>query len=307
MSRVAPGALLAGMALDDALGDPARWHPVAGFGRLAQLTERALYRSSRAAGIAYTAIAVALPTLAAVALDRRLPRAAFATVTLVITLGGRTLRHTATRVADLIDAGELDAARALAPHLVSRRVAELDAHQLARAALESLAENTADAVAGPLLWTALAGPPGAVAYRAANTLDAMVGYRSPRYAAFGWASARLDDALNWPVARITAAATVLAAPLAGGGPAGALRTWGRDGHRHPSPNAGHVEAAFAGALGVRLGGPSRYGDAFETRPRLGDGVPPDPDAVRRAARLSGATGWTLAATLSALTARRAWG
>jgi adenosylcobinamide-phosphate synthase len=145
-----------------------------------------------------------------------------------------------------------------------------------------------------------------VAYRAANTLDAMVGYRDERYRAFGWAAARLDDALNWPVARLTAVATVAAAPLAGADARAAAGAWRRDGNRHPSPNGGQVEAAFAGALGVRLGGANRYGDAVEQRPHLGDGPPPDTAAIRRAARLSAWSGWLLAAVLAAIVGRRRW-
>ena len=262
MGRSAGVALLTGVALDEALGDPARLHPVAGFGAAAAAAERVVYRPSRASGAAYAAAA-------------------------------------------LLDAGRLEDARALAPSLVARRPDGLGAAELARATVESLAENTADAVAGPLVWTAVAGAPGAVAYRAANTLDAMVGYRDERYRAFGWAAARLDDALNWPVARLTAAATVAAAPLAGADARAAAGAWRRDGHLHPSPNGGQVEAAFAGALGVRLGGANRYGDAVEHRPHLGDGRPPDTDAIRRAARLSACVGWLLAAALALVASRRA--
>jgi adenosylcobinamide-phosphate synthase len=134
----------------------------------------------------------------------------------------------------------------------------------------------------------------------------MVGYRDERYHAFGWAAARLDDALNWPVSRLTAAATVAAAPLAGACARGAAAAWRRDGHRHPSPNGGQVEAAFAGALGVRLGGANRYGDAIEHRPQLGGGPAPDTTAIRRAARLSACVGWLLAAALALVARRRAW-
>src|SRR3954463_8486766 len=230
MGRSAGVALLAGVALDEALGDPARLHPVAGFGAAAAAAERAVYRPSRARGAAYAAAAVALPPALAGAVQRPIGRrAALAAACLAVTLGGRTLRRTALRMADLLDAGRLDQARApappplprrpegpraLAPPLVGRPREGLGPAELARATVESLAENTADAVAGPLLWTAVAGAPGAVAYRTANTLHAMVGYRDERYRAFGWAAARLDDALNWPVARLTAAATVAAAPLA---------------------------------------------------------------------------------------------
>jgi adenosylcobinamide-phosphate synthase len=128
------------------------------------------------------------------------------------------------------------------------------------------------------------------AYRAANTLDAMVGHRSERYADFGWAAARLDDALTWPVARAGAALAAVCAPVAGGSAGAALRALRRDGAAHPSPNAGRMEAAFAGALGVRLGGPLAYAGRVQERPRLGDGRAPVPDDVTRAIRLSFAVG-----------------
>jgi adenosylcobinamide-phosphate synthase len=183
----------------------------------------------------------------------------------------------------------------------------------------------------PLLWGAVAGLPGLAAYRAVNTLDAMVGYRSPRYLRFGWASARLDDLANWIPARVTAALTIACAPVAktrmaplpgtsaqspptGGhlvtrpargvaGSASALRAVLRDGPRHPSPNAGRCEAAFAGALGVRLGGTNVYGGVTEVRSGLGEGRTPEPDDIRRAIRLSRAvtTAATGLAVLVALT------
>jgi adenosylcobinamide-phosphate synthase len=290
-------------AADELLGDPVRWHPVAGFGAVAAAAERRLYRDTRAAGIVHTALLVVPPALAALALERRLPpgrRTLLMTVAAWVGLGGRTLRRTAARMADLVDAGEIDAARALAPALVARRPHALDGTELVRAATESLAENTADAVAGPLVWGAIAGPAGAIGHRAVNTLDAMVGYHSPRYARFGWCAARLDDAVNWPVARATAAATVAAAGLCGEHPRGALAIWRRDGASHPSPNAGRAEAAFAGALGITLGGSNDYAGVIERRPLLGDGPRPDTAALRRAVRLSAVTSYMLAAVASAL-------
>jgi adenosylcobinamide-phosphate synthase len=170
---------------------------------------------------------------------------------------------------------------------------------LVRATVESVAENTSDAAVAPLFWGAVAGLPGLIGYRAVNTLDAMVGYRSPRYARFGWAAARLDDVVNWVPARATAVLTVLVAPLAGGSPAGAWHAWRRDGAAHPSPNAGRCEAALAGALGLRLGGRNVYGARIEERPTLGDGEPPVRGDIRRAVRLSRAV-WTAAATSAAL-------
>jgi adenosylcobinamide-phosphate synthase len=297
MGAARAAGLLGAVALDAALGDPARLHPVAGFGRTAMVLERALYRPSRGAGVAYTIILVAAPAVAA-------RRAGWLAVWGWAALGGRSLRRTATRMADLVDAGEIAEARVLARALVARRTEGLDGAELTRAALESLAENTADAEAGTLVWGALAGAPGVAAHRAANTLDAMVGYRNARYARFGWAAARLDDVLGWPAARACAAATVLAAVACGEDARGAVRAWRRDGARHPSPNAGRVEAAFAGALGVTLGGRNDYDGTVEDRPRLGDGPPPDTAALRRAVRLSAATSRVLA--LGAAGVAMAW-
>lgn len=295
------------LAADELLGDPRRWHPVAGFGRLAGGLERRLYRDSRAAGALYAALLVAPVAIAGHRLDRRLGPVHRIVLTAAIgwaALGGRTLRRTATRMAELVDAGDLEKARALAPSLVGRRAERLDGPELIRAALESLAENTADAVAGPLLWTAVAGPGGALAHRAVNTLDAMVGYRSPRYARFGWCAARLDDALGWPVARATALAVAIAALPCGLDGLGALRTWRRDAPHHPSPNAGCAEAAFAGALGVTLGGANDYDGVIEQRPPLGSGARPDTAALRRAIQLSAATSYVIAAAAIATASTR---
>jgi adenosylcobinamide-phosphate synthase len=297
----------AGSLADLAVGDPARLHPVAGFGALAGALEARCWRPSRLAGVGYAAVLVGGTAALAALADRRLrrrpaARAAFAAAVTWTALGGRSLGRTAGALARAVGAGDLDAARRLAPALAGRDPAGLDGPELCRAALESVAENTADAVVAPLLWGALAGPAGVAAYRAANTLDAMVGHRSPRHARFGWAAARLDDALTWPAARLAAGLAVLLAPVAGGDRAHAWRTLRRDGRAHPSPNAGRLEAAFAGALGVRLGGRNRYGDRVEERPHLGDGPAPGPEAVARAVRLSRAVG--LAAAVLASTA--AW-
>ena len=172
------------------------------------------------------------------------------------------------------------------PSLCGRDPAALDAAGLTRAALESVAENTSDAQVAPLLWAAVGGVPAVLVYRGANTLDAMIGNRSPRYVRFGWAAARFDDAANFVAARVTALLVAACAPVVGGSPAGAVRAWRRDAARHPSPNAGVVEAAFAGALGVRLGGPTQYAHQLEIRPTLGDGRAPEIPDLRRAVRLS---------------------
>jgi adenosylcobinamide-phosphate synthase len=152
--------------------------------------------------------------------------------------------------------------------------------------VESVAENTSDAVVAPLFWGALAGLPGLLGYRAVNTLDAMIGHRSPRYLRFGWAAARLDDAANWLPARLAAVLTAAIAPSVAGSPAAAWRAWRRDARQHPSPNAGVVEAAFAGSLGVRLGGTNSYQGRAEVRGVLGDGRPVAVADIARAVRLS---------------------
>jgi len=232
-------------------------------------------------------------------------------------VGGTSLRREATAMAaDLETAGTpgsdaaLAAARERLPNLCGRDPSALDAGEIARATVESVAENTSDAVVAPLFWGAVVGLPGLVGYRAVNTLDAMVGHRSERYRDFGTAAARLDDAANLVPARLTAALTVLVAPLVRDpsgrrGPVrsatGALVAWVRDGRRHPSPNAGQCEAAMAGALGVRLGGRNVYHGRAEERPRLGRGPLPGPAEVRRAARISGAVG---TAALAAFVAAR---
>lgn len=209
-----------------------------------------------------------------------------------VVLGGTSLAREGAALAAELDGGDLAAARARLPGLCGRDPSALDARGLARAGTESMAENTADAVVAPLLWGALAGVPGLLGYRAVNTLDAMVGHRSPRYARFGWAAARLDDVANLLPARVCALLTVAVAPAVGGSPAASLRAWRRDAAAHPSPNAGPVEAAAAGALGVTLGGRTVYPHGAEERPRLGDGPPPGAADLRRAARLSRLVGVT---------------
>jgi len=293
--------LATGYALDAWLGDPSRFHPVAGYGRWAGVLERRMWAPDREAGAKFTAAAVGVPVavaaIAAIA-TRRHPLAR-ATLTAVVTwtvLGGRSLRREAHAIADSLAVDDIDAARSRLPNLCGRDPSTLDRQELARATVESVAENTSDAEVGPLLWGALAGLPGLVGYRAVNTLDAMVGHRSARYEQFGTASARLDDLANLAPSRFTAALTVAAAPLVNPGPrrglsvARAAWVWLRQGHRHPSPNSGQCEAAMAGALGVSLGGRNIYQGRTEDRPVLGNGPPPSTVDIRRTARLSGAVG-----------------
>lgn len=289
------GAGLAlGATLDALLGDPRRGHPVAAFGRAASALEKRLYGRSKVRGAAFTAGCVAVAAgagLAAERVTRRRPLAHTAVTALATwaVLGGTSLGREGRQMARLLEGADLEAARDRLPHLCGRDPAGLDGKALARATVESVAENTSDAAVAPLLWGAVAGIPGLLAYRAINTLDAMVGYRSERYAEFGWASARLDDVVNWMPARLTGLLTVVCAPVVGGRPGEAYTAFRRYGPHHPSPNAGRCEAAFAGALGVRLGGTNVYGGRVESRPALGEGRTPEVADIRRAVRLSTAT------------------
>ncbi len=290
LGRSRPVGILVGFLADALLADPRRGHPVAGFGWCATGLEALSYRDSRVAGVVHTAVLVGGMTGAAAVTQHRIRhrwvRAGIIAAATWVALGGTTLARTGSQMADMLEAGDLDAARALLPSLCGRDPSVLDSPGLARAACESVAENTSDAQVAPLFWAALAGAPGVLAYRAVNTLDAMIGNRSARYARFGWAAARLDDLANYVPARLTGALVLACAPLAGGSPIRAARAWRRDAARHPSPNAGIPEATFAGALGVRLGGPTQYRYQLEIRPTLGDGPAPGAVELRRAVLLS---------------------
>jgi adenosylcobinamide-phosphate synthase len=303
-SSARAAGLLLGYTADLYYADPRRGHPVAGFGKAASALRKAAYADSRPAGVAYTAVLVAGAAgigLRAERLGRRNPLlgAGLTAVATWAVLGGTSLRREAGAIGESLEAGDLAAARERLPHLCGRDPSRLDEDQIARAVVESVAENTSDAVVAPLFWGAVAGIPGLLAYRAANTLDAMVGYKNERFLRFGWASARLDDGLNYLPARFTGAVTVAVAPLVGGSPVKTLRILWRDGGSHPSPNAGRCEASAAGALGIRLGGTNTYGDVTEHRPVLGSGRAPRVGDIRRASKLSAAV-----AGVSALAAAR---
>jgi len=282
--------LLLGAVLDELVGDPRRAHPVAAFGRMAAMIEARTWADSRRRGAAFAAGLAGLAVAGGVAADRRArsarARVVVTAVTTWLVLGGATLAREGKTMARLLRGGGIDAARARLAHLCGRDPAGLDQDDLARATVESLAENTSDAVVAPLFWGAVAGAPAMLAYRVVNTLDAMIGHHSSRYERFGWAAARLDDLANFVPARITSVLAAALAPLVAGSPAEALRVLRRDGAAHPSPNAGRCEAAFAGALGVRLGGTNRYGDRVEVRGPLGDGRAPRMRDVDRTVRLS---------------------
>jgi adenosylcobinamide-phosphate synthase len=281
--------VLAGYLADLALGDPKRGHPVAGFGQAAAKLEQFTYRDSRIAGLAHLGLTVGAAGALGMVVQRCRGRfwsiAATATATWM-SLGGTSLARTGLAMSELLERDDIDGARSLLPSLCGRDPARLDGVGLTRAALESIAENTSDAHVAPLLWAAAGGAPAVLCYRAVNTLDSMIGHRSPRYLRFGWAAARLDDAANYVAARATAVLVVACAPVISGSPSGAVRAWRGDAARHPSPNAGVVEAAFAGALGVRLGGPTQYHHELQIRPTLGDGRQPTVADLRRAVVLS---------------------
>lgn len=290
MTRVGAGSraagLLLGFAADRLLGDPRRWHPVAGFGRVAGALERRTWGPSRGRGVGHVAVLVGGGVGVGLLAERSRTRPALhALVTGAATwavLGGRSLEREAHHVAELLAADDLPGARQRLTHLVGRDTSALSEGEVARAVVESVAENTSDAVVAPLVLGGVAGVPGLLGYRAANTLDAMVGHRTERYRDFGWAAARLDDLLNLPGSRVSALLAVALGPDA----RGAWTTWRRDASAHPSPNAGPVEAAFAGALGIRLGGTNTYASGVEHRPEMGTGRAAAPHDVRRATSLA---------------------
>ncbi len=266
-----------GLVADRFLGEPpAPVHPVAAFGRVMRAVERTLYRDARLPGAAHAAVGAGL----GIAAGGMVGSTAVATW---VAVAGRALAQAAFDVASALEAGDLPHARSLLPGLVGRDPSGLDEKEVARAVVESVAENTVDAIVAPVLWAAVAGAPGALGYRAVNTLDAMVGHRSDRYRNYGWASARLDDLAGWVPARVTAALVAALHPRAAAAVWTAVRS---QAPAHPSPNAGVAEAAFAAALGLRLGGENRYCDRVELRPPLGTGRPPERHDIARAVDLS---------------------
>lgn len=279
-------AMLAGLALDGALGWPGRLysaigHPVTWIGALVSLCDKRLNRGRRrhrlAAGaltvLLVTALAAAPYALAAWLLPGGLWGALLAAVLAWPLIAARSMYTHVAAVARPLTAGDLPAARAEVAMIVGRDVTRLDAAGVARAACESLAENTSDGVTAPLFWGALLGLPGIAAYKAINTMDSMIGHRSAQYEAFGKAAARLDDAVNWLPARLTGLCFAL-----GAASGAALRVMWRDAPAHRSPNAGWPEGALAGALGVRLSGPRLYATGRVEEPWLNAGAP-DPQAA----------------------------
>lgn len=283
----------AGLLLDQSLGElPIDPHPVAAFGTAMRGIEERLWNDGRGAGVRYTALGLTSGMLAGTLVGST-------TAATYVSVAGRMLGDTALKISDCLARGDLGAARALLPALVGRDPTQLDEDEIARAVVESVAENTVDAIVAPACWGAVGGAPAVMVHRAANTMDAMVGHHSDRYERFGWASARVDDVLNWAPARITAGLVMVARPSAA---KQVRRVVSRDAGGHPSPNAGVAEAAFAGALGVRLGGVNQYAGRVEHRATLGDGRPPAVPDIARAVELSRDVTRILAAMLIAASA-----
>lgn len=279
---------VAGVLLDLLLGEARRWHPLVGFGALANRLERWLNRDrcSITKGALAWLIAVVPIVLVAVGLLQfathagLVPGAALHVLLLYFSIGLRSLRDHLLPIGAALVRHDVPLARLLTARIVSRDTADATPDDLAKAGVESLLENGNDAVFGTLFWFVVAGGPGALLFRLANTLDAMWGYRTARFLRFGRLAARLDDGLNWLPARLTALSYA-----ALGDCRQALRCWRTQAPDWPSPNAGPVMAAGAGALGVALGATACYAGIVEERPPLGCGKPAAAADIARAWRL----------------------
>jgi adenosylcobinamide-phosphate synthase len=298
------GAAAAGLALDHWLGEPPVGpRPVVVFRGAMSAIEKVAWRNERRAGVGFTAagvgaaVAGGLRMAGGISQDGRIQwlRAQMAAVVATwVTVAGKGLSDAAREVAGPLQQGDVEAARQALPALIGRDPRELDISEIARAVVKSVAENTVDAVVAPALWAAFGGAAGTLGYRAINTLDSMVGHHSPRYEQFGWASARLDDLANWVPARVTALLVAAVRPRQAVAVARAV--W-RDAPGHPSPNVGVVEAAFAAALGLQLGGTTTHGARVEVGPTLGTGRPAEPGDIAAAIQLADHVALALAAGL----------
>jgi adenosylcobinamide-phosphate synthase len=272
------------LALDFLIGDP-RWlpHPVRIIGRTAQMLEgpaRGMLHNQRLAGIVVAGVVIGGTGLATWGL-LTIARNVFpllgdlvAIGILYLTLAAKDLAVHSRAVLCALEADDLPQARLAVARMVGRDTEQLDEPAIVQAAVESVAENTVDGVLAPLFFAVLFGPVGAMVYKAVNTLDSIFGYKNKSYLRFGWASARIDDAANYIPARLSVLFISLAAFFSGGRASRALRVGLRDARKHRSPNAGYPEAAFAGALGVQLGGPLIRKGRPDPTPRLGDPIDP---------------------------------
>lgn len=308
-----PVQILLAILLDLLLGDPAGWpHPVRLIGRVASALESPIRRAvphERSAGILLAlAVCAGAAGLAQAALDlagqfHPLLRSAVAVYAMYACLAMRDMERHSAAVHTALAAGDLPEARRRLAAIVGRDTEALDGPGIVRAVIESVAESSVDGVIAPLFFCFLAGPAGAVFHKAASTLDSTFGYTTEEYIRFGWASARLDDLLNWIPARLSGIFIAIGALLVGRRPADSWRIFLRDGGRHASPNAGRPEAAFAGALGVRLGGPDFYDGERVEKPAIGDAtIAFTPDLILKANRLMYASGFLAAAVGFALIA-----
>lgn len=282
------GQVAAALLLDALVGEPPEpVHPTVLMGRAISAFEKRALRLESARRLAGIVLALSLPSLVFVSTRMVLnavpgrPRWLIETAFISTTLSMRGLAEAAMNVERELREGRLETARVQVSRFVGRDTQDLSEQEVCRAAVESVAENASDGVVGPMLYGLLFGAPGALAYRAVNTLDSMVGYKQPPYAEIGWASARLDDVVNLAPSR----ATVLATAAVSGWPMRTLAISRRYGPLAASPNAGRVEAAFAGALGVRLGGTNSYGGEVREGPDLGEGPQPEAADIVRAVRL----------------------
>jgi adenosylcobinamide-phosphate synthase len=292
---------LAALLVEAAIGYPAVvyraiGHPVTWMGALLAALETRLNspgrteKGRRARGMLALATLLAATFGVALTIDRMFAFGPFGAVLLVLTttslIAQNSLHEHVRAVADALEQDGLAGGRLVVSRIVGRNPDLLDEAGVARAAIESLAENFADGIVAPAFWLAVAGLPGGALYKAANTADSMIGHRTPRYSAFGWAAARLDDLVNLPASRVAALLLILGALVAGGKPADAARAVWRDASRHRSPNAGWPEAAMAGALGLRLAGPRIYGQDLVDDAYMGDGTTEATATdIRRALRL----------------------
>ncbi len=307
----------AALSVEAILGYP-QWlyrcvrHPVVWMGALLTLIERRLNRANRtfcvrrvagAATLLMLLVATAMITLPFDLLAHRSPLGFAITTLLSASLPAqRSLDAHVRAVADALDHDGLDGARRAVARIVGRDPESLDEPGIARAAIESLAENFSDGIVAPAFWLALGGFTGGALYKAINTADSMIGHRSERFLAFGWAAARLDDVANFPASRLSSLWLIAAALLAGEQPGPAFRAVRRDARHHRSPNAGWPEAAMAGALGIALAGPRVYGNTrVEDRFIGGSRQEANSADIRRALRLyraAAAVQWLVLAVLA---------
>lgn len=296
MTPLDPLIIALALMLDLIIGDPRCLpHPVVMIGRLIQALDQRLRRTwlaLRSAGILLLLTTVASAAGATWLLLQFFstlhPLAGFAGAVFISStcLATRSLHIESARVASALMAGDLQNARHYLSWIVGRDTDQLEEAEIWRALVETVAENSSDGIIAPMFWLTAGGPVAAMAYKAVSTLDSMVGYKNERYLQLGWASARMDDLLNFVPARLTALLMILSAPLAGCSAAAAVRITLRDRLKHPSPNSGHPESAAAGALGIRLGGAASYGGTASWKEHIGDPLQPlDEKAYRAMIRL----------------------